>query len=182
MICKILGLFVNPLTADDKYSLLNRGNLFEHLQMQLSEKQKIFSEFFFAFSKFSFNFELFQQKGESDSWCIFEVKGLRKTRLDKCLKSPVWDDPPTSNMVNAPKRFWNLIERLCQIYWSLGRQISWKKSLVVKWNILGLFVNTLTADCKYFLPHRGNWLQHFQMQLSGKRKPFSPILFYIFVI
>ena len=62
MICKILGLFVNPLTADDKYSLLNRGNLFEHLQMQLSEKQKIFSEFFFAFSKFSFNFELFQQK------------------------------------------------------------------------------------------------------------------------
>ena len=26
MICKILGLFVNPLTSDDKYSLLNRGN------------------------------------------------------------------------------------------------------------------------------------------------------------
>ena len=27
VICKILGLFVNPLTADDKYSLLNWGNL-----------------------------------------------------------------------------------------------------------------------------------------------------------
>ena len=30
--------------------------------MQLSEKQKMFSEFFFAFSKFSFNFQNFQEK------------------------------------------------------------------------------------------------------------------------
>ena len=27
----------------------------------------------------------------------------RKTWLDKCLKSPVGDDPSTSNMVNGPK-------------------------------------------------------------------------------
>ena len=43
MICKILGLFVNTLTADDEYCLLNRDNLFQHLQMQLSQKQKKFS-------------------------------------------------------------------------------------------------------------------------------------------
>ena len=35
---KILGLFVHILTADDKYSLLNRDNLLQHLQMQLSQK------------------------------------------------------------------------------------------------------------------------------------------------
>ena len=30
--------------------------------MKLSEKQKIFSEFSFAFSKFTFNFEIFKNK------------------------------------------------------------------------------------------------------------------------
>ena len=38
VICKILRLFVNRFTADDKYSLLNRDNLMEPIQMQLSEK------------------------------------------------------------------------------------------------------------------------------------------------
>ena len=67
MICKILGLFVNPLTADDKYSLFKRGNLLQHFQMQLSRKQKTFSEFFFEFSKFRFNFEHFQTKDDHHS-------------------------------------------------------------------------------------------------------------------
>ena len=38
---KILGLFRNPLTADNKYYLLNRGKLLQHFQMQLSQKQNI---------------------------------------------------------------------------------------------------------------------------------------------
>ena len=51
-ICKILELFVNPLTAHDKYSLLNRDNLFQHLLMQLSQKTKNFVSFFFFFLHF----------------------------------------------------------------------------------------------------------------------------------
>ena len=61
---QILGLFLNPLTADNKYSLLKTRNLFEHFQMQLSQKRKIFSQFFLAFSKFRFNFEHFQKKDD----------------------------------------------------------------------------------------------------------------------
>ena len=49
MICKILGLLVNPLTADDKYSLLNENNLLQHIQMHLSQKWKIFSQFILYF-------------------------------------------------------------------------------------------------------------------------------------
>ena len=60
-------MFVNPLTAVDKYSLLNRGNLWQDFQMKLSEKGKIFSQFFFAFSKFRFNFEHFQEKHDPHS-------------------------------------------------------------------------------------------------------------------
>ena len=62
MICKILGLFVNTLIADDKYCLPNRQTLLQHFQMQLSQKGKKFSEFFFPFSKFRFDFEHFQQQ------------------------------------------------------------------------------------------------------------------------
>ena len=57
LICKMLGLFVNPLTADHKYFLLNKRNLLQHFQMHLSEKRKIFSEFFFTVSQFRFNLE-----------------------------------------------------------------------------------------------------------------------------
>ena len=33
----------------------------------------------------------------------FQNYGLRKTWLDKCLKSPVSEDPLTSNIGNGPK-------------------------------------------------------------------------------
>ena len=49
VLCKILRLFVNTLTADDKYSLLNRDNLTQPIQILLSQKQKTFSQFFSAF-------------------------------------------------------------------------------------------------------------------------------------
>ena len=40
---KILRLLVNTLTADDKHYMLNRNNLAQPIQTQLSEKQNIFS-------------------------------------------------------------------------------------------------------------------------------------------
>ena len=50
---EILRLFVNTLTADDKPYRLNRDNLTQSIQMQLSQKQKTFSQFFFFFFAFS---------------------------------------------------------------------------------------------------------------------------------
>ena len=55
-------MFVNTLTADDKYSLLNRDNLTQQNRTQLSQKQKAFSQFFLAFCKYTLNFEHFQKK------------------------------------------------------------------------------------------------------------------------
>ena len=68
--------------------------------------------------------------------------------------------------------------QLYQIYWSLRRQISLKKSLSMISEIFGLFVNPLTADGKYCLLKRGNLLQHFQMQLPQKRKKFYQFFFF----
>ena len=60
-------MFVNTLTADDKYSLLNRDNLRQPIWTTLSQKQKAFSEFFLAFSKSTLNFEHCQQKDDPHS-------------------------------------------------------------------------------------------------------------------
>ena len=44
---EIIGVFVNTLTADDKYPVPDYENLQFLIQMQLSEKHKDFSQFFF---------------------------------------------------------------------------------------------------------------------------------------
>ena len=62
MICKTLKLFVNALTACEKYSLRNRHNLTQETQMILSEKEKTLSQFIFAFLKSTLNFKHFPKK------------------------------------------------------------------------------------------------------------------------
>ena len=62
VLCKILGLFVNTLSEDDKYCLLYKDNLLQPIQILLSQKQKTFSQFFSAFLKSTLNFEHFQKK------------------------------------------------------------------------------------------------------------------------
>ena len=61
VICKISRLFPNTLRTDGKYSLLNRDNLVQPIQMHLSQKQKTFSQFFSSFLKSSLDFEHFEK-------------------------------------------------------------------------------------------------------------------------
>ena len=60
VISKFLKLFVNILTVHHKYSLLNRDNLRQPIQMQLSQKQKRFSQFVSVFLKGRLSCEYFQ--------------------------------------------------------------------------------------------------------------------------
>ena len=75
---KISRLFPKTLSADGKYSLLNRDILSQPIQMQLSRKEKTFSQFFYAFLKSSLNFEHFQTKGDSHSWGISKITESEK--------------------------------------------------------------------------------------------------------
>ena len=102
VICKILRLFVNTLSAVDKYSVLNRDNLIQPIQMQLSQKHKTFFGFFSAFLKSCLNFQHFQKKDDPHTWFIFEV-----TDSEKRLKSCVSEDHSKSRMLNGPKYCWN---------------------------------------------------------------------------
>ena len=71
-------MFVNSLTADDKYSLLNRDNLTQPIRTPLSQKGKAFSELFFPFLKCTLNFEHFQKKDDPRSLFISEITHSEK--------------------------------------------------------------------------------------------------------
>ena len=60
-------MFVNTLTADDKYSSLTRDNLTQPIRTKLSQKQQAFPLFFLEFSKSTLNFEHFQKKDDPPS-------------------------------------------------------------------------------------------------------------------
>ena len=69
----MLTLFVNALTADDKYSGSNMQNLRQQFQTPLSQKQKISSGFFIAFLKCTLNLEHFPKKDEYRSLINSEI-------------------------------------------------------------------------------------------------------------
>ena len=79
VLCKILRLFVNTLTADDKYSLLNIENLTQPIQILLSQIQKTFSLFLSAFLKSILNFAHFQKKDDPHSRCISQITVSKKS-------------------------------------------------------------------------------------------------------
>ena len=108
VICKSLRPFVNTLTAQGKYSLLNREYLPHAIHMQLSQKQKKFSKFFSKFFKSRLNFEHIQKKTWYSGLMYFPNSILLKTWLYKCQKSIDSEYPWTSNMVNGPKHRWNV--------------------------------------------------------------------------
>ena len=78
VIHKILRLFVDTLTVDEKHYLLTGENLTETIQIQLSQKQKNFCEFFFAFLKSILIFKHLPKNEEPHSWCISWKSGSKK--------------------------------------------------------------------------------------------------------
>ena len=64
-------------------------------------------------------------------------------------------------------------QHIYHIYWSLWRQLTCKKPLLVTCKISTLFPNKLSADGKYSLLTWDNLKQPIRMQLSRKKKTFS---------
>ena len=60
-------MFVNTLPVHDKHYLLNRDNLTQTIQIQLSQKRKTFFEFFLAFLESILNFKHSPKKDDPRS-------------------------------------------------------------------------------------------------------------------
>ena len=78
VLCKILGLFLNTLTDDDKYSLLYRDNLTQEIQILLCQKPKNFSQISSEILKPTLNFEHFQKKDDPHSRCSSQITVSKK--------------------------------------------------------------------------------------------------------
>ena len=77
---KALKLFVNTLSADDKYSLLKRDNLTQPIRTILYQKQKPFYELLLAFSKSSLNLEHLQKTDDPHRLFLSEITHSGKRR------------------------------------------------------------------------------------------------------
>ena len=73
-------MFVNTLTADNKYSRCNVHNFAQQVQTPLSQKQKTFCLFFIPFLKLAWNLEHFEKKDEYSSQIISEMMYCERGR------------------------------------------------------------------------------------------------------
>ena len=67
VIHKILSLFVNTFTVDDKHYLLKRDKLTQTIQIQVRQKPKNFFKSFLAFLKSILHFKHFPKKDDPHS-------------------------------------------------------------------------------------------------------------------
>ena len=104
---EILRLFVNALTADDKYSGSNIQNLPQQFQTPLSQKQKTFSWFFIAFLKCAWNLEHFLKKTWVSSPNYFRNYLCRKMWLLKRLEGLASEHHSLMNVLTGSKHCWN---------------------------------------------------------------------------
>ena len=70
--------------------------------------KKYFLNSFLHFVNSDSTFNIFKKKRWLSQVMYFWTYGFLNTRLDKCLKSPVSEDPSTRNMANGLKQCWKL--------------------------------------------------------------------------
>ena len=105
------------------------------------------------------------------------AKKVVRQMSKKCRFRRLFDNQhcrPTDTQLKSKQK------HIYHIYWSVWRQFSWKKSLLMIWKILGLFVNTLTADHKYSFLNRSNLLPTFAHSIILETKNISSICFCFF--
>ena len=70
------------------------------------------------------------------------------------------------------------MRELLSCFTSFSQKLIWKMSPLVLWEILGVFVKTLTADGMYPIQGCENFQLPIQMQLSKKKELFLTFLFH----
>ena len=79
----------------------------QQIQMQLSKKHITFSQFLAPFLKSKSNLEHFPKKHGPLAYIFPELR-VRKTCLNKCLKSTAFEQTSTVNMLKGSKYYLNL--------------------------------------------------------------------------
>ena len=75
--------------------------------MQLSKKQKIFCEVFYALLQFTLNFQHFEKKDELHSLCILDITDCEDVLRQMCKRS-ISEDPSRGHIVSEHKHCRNM--------------------------------------------------------------------------
>ena len=116
------------------------------LKVNYLKNKKHFIKFLFRWWNLHQIFQHFRKKDDRDSWCISEitecqnvVRPLSKKRRFRTS----FDSQLVKGFQTFVKWAW---EHFCHIFLLLWSEITWKISPLLDFEILGVFVNTLTAE------------------------------------
>ena len=133
----------------------------------------MFCCYFIAFLRSIFNFQRFKCKNEPHSLSTSEIIDSERRGYSNALRSFFWK-PFRSQRVNESQKLKE--KQFYPTFSSFWAKMSWKKSFLVRSDILGLLVNTFTADNEYFRNNREIFLLPIYMQLSQKPTTFCCFL------
>ena len=119
--------------------------------------------------KSKLDFRYFEKQYDARIFCISEITDFENV-VRKLSKKSRFDK---QHGKRAQALLKSVSEHLYHTNRLLPRQLSWKKSLLLSFQILGLLVNTLAADDKYPLLYRDNLTIPIRMQLFNQEKTFS---------
>ena len=166
------------MSAVDKCSLPNRDNLMQPIHMYLSQKLKNCCSFILHFRNLGKILDIFRKKMTLIAYLFLRLRPAIKVVRYMCKKSrfrlPFKKEH--GRLVSTLFKFER--QHLYHIYWSTGRQLSCEKSLLVIWESLRLFLNTMSAIGKCSVPNRDNLMEAIHMQLSKKLKIFCSFILY----
>ena len=127
----------------------------QSIQMQLSKKKIFFLKFFHHFLNLDKHFE---KKNMTLIAYAFPKLQTAKNVVRQMSKGSRFGRPFIKRHGKWSKTLLKSArQQLYRVYWSLSRQFSRKKSFLVIWRILGLSIETLTAEDKYSLLNRHNF-------------------------
>ena len=169
VISKIFLLFVNKLIADVKYSLFHREFLQQQIQTQLRQKQSFFLKFLMDLWNLLQILNILEKKDEPHSLCTSQIRDCKRNGwLREMSKKPHFRTSVDSQHVKGSQtllkhvrsHFYHISSYLCD-------KMSSEMSLLKISEILGLFVNMLTADDNLSFQNRENLPQQYPMPLSN---------------
>ena len=175
-----LGPFFNTLAADDKYSRRNMQNFQQQLQSHYLKNKRFFLQFLLLFSNLHQIYNLSKKKvsllvsvfpklltqKEEVTWMSKTTRSRTPFRNQGVHEFQTLSKPARNHHYPIVPWIWD--------------KLSWKKCGLVKFEILRLFVNTLTTDDKYSSRNIQNLTQQLQMAISQKQKTFYRIFITFF--
>ena len=163
---EIIGLFVNTWTADYKYPFLDCENMSFPIKSRYLKNKKYSLSFLFHLWNLHQILKVFKQKKiliANVFAKLTTVSGFVPPLTIHCRRKTSFDSQHVKRLETREKSSLGIFYH---IFSSLWGEMTWKICPWLKFEIIGLFVNTWTADYNYPVPVCENLPFPIPIQLS----------------